>query len=343
MNILRRSGPMWTTSVSPSSLSASPSAPRPTEHVSPASSQLMAAAGESAACVERALQATSSGSSTRILQRPGPLLPGSLHAQQRPSNSRSDGVKSGNGYSQRVPATPERRNGCQPSPKDHAGRLGGSPRQLNVFACKPASIGAFTPPPLSSSSSSPEPPGRPGHRPVPPSPTQMDLAGPSCPLWSLWPASARSSAHRSTRAGHHEHVVRLQRAGWGGGAGSSSRGTGRGLGQRPAGRCGGWGSAGFSRPRHLAAARFPAVLCRAARARPQLGRSSESARGFELPPPPANWGGCWRRPRWPRTWPQWCRGLRFGPSSLEGALRAHGNRSKWPRGAPEFAHKCHKV
>jgi len=69
-----------------------------------------------------------------------------------------------------------------------------------------------------------EPPGRPGHPPVPPSPTQMDLAGPSCPLWSLWPASARSSAHRSTRAGHHEHVVRLQRAGWGGGAGSSSRG-----------------------------------------------------------------------------------------------------------------------
>ena len=136
-------------------------------------------------------------------------------------------MKSGNGYSQRVPATPERRNGCQPSPKDHAGRLGGSPRQLNVFACKPASIGAFTPPPLSSSSSSsssPEPPGRPGHPPVPPSPTQMDLAGPSCPLWSLWPASARSSAHRSTRAGHHEHVVRLQRAGWGGGAGSSSRG-----------------------------------------------------------------------------------------------------------------------
>ena len=133
-------------------------------------------------------------------------------------------MKSGNGYSQRVPAAPERRNGCQPSPKDHAGRLGGSPRQLNVFACKPASIGAFTPPPLSSSSSSPEPPGRPGHPPVPPSPTQMDLAGPSCPLWSLWPASARSSAHRSTRAGHHEHVVRLQRAGWGGGAGSSSRG-----------------------------------------------------------------------------------------------------------------------
>ena len=140
------------------------------------------------------------------------------------TNSRSDGVKSGNGYSQRVPAAPERRNGCQPSPKDHAGRLGGSPRQLNVFACKPASIGAFTPPPLSSSSSSPEPPGRPDHPPVPPSPTQMDLAGPSCPLWSLWPASARSSAHRSTRAGHHEHVVRLQRAGWGGGAGSSSRG-----------------------------------------------------------------------------------------------------------------------
>ena len=125
---------------------------------------------------------------------------------------------------QRVPATPGRRNGCQPSPKDHAGRLGGSPRQLNAFACKPASIGAFTPPPLSSSSRSPEPPGRPGHPPVPPSPTQMDLAGPSCPLWSLWPASARSSAHRSTRAGHHEHVVRLQRAGWGGGAGSSSRG-----------------------------------------------------------------------------------------------------------------------
>ena len=131
--------------------------------------------------------------------------------------------------------------------------------------------------------------------------------------------------------------------GWGGGAGPAAGGTGRGLGQRPAGRCDGRGPAGFSRPRRLAAARFPAVLCRAARARPQLGRSSELTRGFELPTPPAKWGGCWRRPRWPRTWPQWCRGLRFGPSSLEGALRALGNRSKWPRGAPEFAHKCHKV
>ena len=89
-------------------------------------------------------------------------------AEAKSTNSNPGRVKSGNGYSQRVPAAPERRNGCQPSPKDHAGRLGGSPRQLNVFACKPASIGAFTPPPLSSSSSSPEPPGRPGHTPVPP-------------------------------------------------------------------------------------------------------------------------------------------------------------------------------
>ena len=184
----------------------------------------MAAAGESAACVERALQATSSGSSTRILQRPGPLLPGSLHAQQRPSNSRSDGVKSGNGYSQRVPAAPERRNGCQPSPKDHAGRLGGSPRQLNVFACKPASIGAFTPPPLSSSSSSPEPPGRPGWPLLMPAPTWMALTGPGRPLRPLWPASAQSSAHRSAGAGHHEHVVHLQRAGVGWGRWPSSRG-----------------------------------------------------------------------------------------------------------------------
>ena len=130
----------------------------------------------------------------------------------------------GNGYSQRVPAAPERRNGCQSSSKDHAGRLGGSPRQLNVFACKPASIGAFTPPPLSSSSSSPEPPGRPGWPLLMPAPTWMALTGPGRPLRPLWPASAQSSAHRSAGAGHHEHVVRLQRAGWGGGAGSSSRG-----------------------------------------------------------------------------------------------------------------------
>ena len=210
----------------------------------------------------------------------------------------------GNGYARRVPAAPERQSGCNPSPKDHSDRLGCSPRQLNGFGCKPASIGAFTPPPLSSSSSSPEPPGRPGWPLLMPAPTWMALTGPGRPLRPLWPASAQSSAHRSARAGHHEHVVHQQRQGWGGAAGPAAGGAGRGLGRQPAGSCNGRGPAGFSRPRCLAAARFPAVLCRAARARPQWGRSSELARGFELPTPPAKWGGCWRRPRWPRTWPQ---------------------------------------
>ena len=116
-------------------------------------------------------------------------------------------------------------------------------------------------------------------------------------------------------------------------------GTGRGLGQRPAGRCGGRGPAGFSRPRRLAAARFPAVLCRAARARPQLGRSSESTRGFELPTPPAKWGGCWRRPRWPRTRPQWRSCKPLGPAGWEGTLRTTVGRSRWPRWAGEKGHK----
>ena len=150
------------------------------------------------------------------------------------TNSRSDGVKSGNGYSQRVPAAPERRNGCQPSPKDHAGRLGGSPRQLNVFACKPASIGAFTPPPLSSSSSSPEPPGRPGHPPVSPSQARIDLTGPSCPLWSLWPpqpSRARCCPRRVSVGAVGVGVLAQQ------GAQAQARG-------RPAGRCGGRGPAG---------------------------------------------------------------------------------------------------
>ena len=112
-------------------------------------------------------------------------------------------------------------------------------------------------------------------------------------------------------------------------------GTGRGLGQRPAGRCGGRGPAGFSRPRRLAAARFPAVLCRAARARPQLGRSIELTRGFELPTPPAKWGGCWRRPRWPRTRPQWRSCKPLGPAGWEGTLRTTVGRSRWPRWAAE--------
>ena len=58
----------------------------------------------------------------------------------------------GNGYTWRVAAAPDRQSGCYPSPNDHSDRLGCSPRQLNGFAGKPASIGAFTPPPLSSSS-----------------------------------------------------------------------------------------------------------------------------------------------------------------------------------------------
>eukprot|EP01045_Picozoa_sp_COSAG04_P003102 COSAG04_NODE_122_length_24803_cov_180.609415_4_plen_264_part_00 len=151
-------------------------------------------------------------------------------------------------YSQRVPATPERRN-----------------QGLT-----------FTPPPLSSSS--PEPAGL--HTPVPPSPSQVDLPGPSCPLWSLWPASARSSAHRSAKAGHHDPGRSV--GSWGGGAGSAAGGTGRGLGQRVAGRCGGRGPAGFSRPRYLAAARLPAVLCRAARVRDTRG----TREGHEVMPTP---------------------------------------------------------
>ena len=99
---------------------------------------------------------------------------------------------------------------------------------------------------------------RPLLMPTPPTPTLMawlatlrDSSGPpqprTPPIGAPEPAITSTSSTCSGQGGV-------------GALAPAAGGTGRGLGQRPAGRCGGRGPAGFSRPRRLAAARFPAVL-----------------------------------------------------------------------------------
>ena len=56
-------------------------------------------------------------------------------------------------FARRVSAAPDRRNGCQPTPRDQLDHAARSPRQSDGFCRFPASIGAFSPPHLSSSSS----------------------------------------------------------------------------------------------------------------------------------------------------------------------------------------------